>query len=152
MMTGENVLTYKNGKERYYKSASDTLSVDFGKCIGSREAARLNLIECESCYQSLGVPNVETFFGTSPPIWNKLFVLMATVIPQAILQNRVYMDIFARISLPMVRLVDRLVGSKNGEMIATSYYITSYHTISYHTMYSIISQRNTTLQQLLGWM
>jgi len=139
------VLTYKNGKERYYKSASDTLRVDFGEGIGSREVARLNLIECESCYQSLGVPNVETFFGTSPPIWNKLFVLMATVIPQAILQNRVYMDIFARISLPMVRLVDRLVGSKNGEIIATSYYITSYHIIRYHITLCTLSYHNEIL-------
>jgi len=114
-MIGENVLTYEDGKERYCKSASDTISVDFGEGIGSREVARLNLIECESCYQSFKVPNVETFFGTSPPIWNKLFVLMATIIPPSVLQNRVYMDVFARISLPMVRLVDKLVGSKNGE-------------------------------------
>lgn len=114
---GENVLTYKSGKERYFKSATDVMEVDFGEGIGFREVARLNLIECESCYQSLGVPNVETFFGTSPPIWNKLFVLMATLIPQSILQNRRYMDLLARISLPMVRLVDTLVGSKNGNII-----------------------------------
>ena len=112
------MLTYKNGKEQYYKSATNTMSVDFGAGIGIREVARLNLIECESCHQSLKVPNVETFFGTSPPIWNKLFVLMATLIPQSVLQNRGYMDVLAKISLPMVRLVDKLVGSRNGEMVA----------------------------------
>jgi len=113
LILGEDVLTYRNGQPVYYKSATDVRSVDFGQGIGKREVARLNLIECESCHQ-LGIENVETFFGTSPPIWNKLFVLMANLIPQHILKDRQKMDVFARFSLPMVRLVDNLVGSQNG--------------------------------------
>lgn len=115
-MIGEKVLTYKNSIETYYKSASNPIKIDFGNKIGKREVTRLNLIECESCYQSSNkiIPNIETYFGTSPPIWNTLFVLMANIIPQNILQNRNYMNIFAKISLPMVRLVDKFVGARNG--------------------------------------
>ena len=58
--------------------------------------------------------SVETYFGTSPPFWNDLFVLMANIIPQRVLKDRVLMDLLARISLPMVRAVDAFVGSKNG--------------------------------------
>jgi hypothetical protein len=119
LILGEDVLTYVRGKPVYKKSATDSISVDFGKDIGERKVARLNLIECESCYEYLksqGIPkvSVETYFGTSPPFWNDLFVLMANIIPQRVLKDRVLMDLLARISLPMVRAVDAFVGSKNG--------------------------------------
>lgn len=112
LILGEDVLTYVEGKPVYRKSASDSKLVDFGRDIGMRSVARLNLIECESCFH-IGVPNVQTFFGTAPPIWNKLFVLMANLIPQSILKDRQKMDLLGRVSLPMVRAVDLLVGSTN---------------------------------------
>jgi hypothetical protein len=62
-----------------------------------------------------GIDNVETYFGTAPKFWNKLFVLMAKFIPKNILKNPTIMSKFALFSLPMVRLVDTLVGSANGE-------------------------------------
>ena len=37
------------------------------------------------------------------------------IMSYCILQNRVYMRNLAKISLPMVRLVDMFVGSKNGQ-------------------------------------
>ena len=119
LILGEDVLTYVRGEPVYKKSATDSISVHFGKDIGERKVARLNLIECESCHEYLesrGMRNVsvETYFGTSPPFWNDLFVLMANVIPQRVLKDRGLMDLLARISLPMVRTVDAFVGSKNG--------------------------------------
>ena len=113
LILGENVLTYAGGKAVYKVSASDPLTADFGAQIGVRDVARLNLIECESCFVS-GVPSVETFFGTAPPFWNTLFVIMAKLIPQRVLQNRDLMATFALASLPMVRLVDAFVGRTNG--------------------------------------
>eukprot|EP01038_Epipyxis_sp_PR26KG_P013195 gene13195-17682_t len=112
LILGEEVLIYKNGNPIYKKSASDTFTTDFGPIIGFRDVSRLNLIECESCFSS-GVKNVETYFGTAPLIWNKLFVLMANYIPSNILKDRNAMQLFAKISLPLVRLVDTLVGSNN---------------------------------------
>lgn len=115
LILGENVLTYRNGKAVYYKSATDKRIADFGESVGFREVVRLNLIECESCYCS-GVQSVETFFGTAPRFWNTLFVLMANIIPQNILQNRSAMKYFGYLSLPIVRLIDKLVGSANGKI------------------------------------
>ena len=113
LILGEDALVYRDGKPEYLLSASDARYVDFGDQFGLREVVRMNLIECESC-ASTGIKNVETFFGTAPPIWNKLFVLMAQSIPKRFLQDRDLMSKFAEFSLPMVYLVDKLVGSKNG--------------------------------------
>lgn len=113
LILGENVLIYRDGKAEYRKSATDANKIDFGKEFGMREVVRLNLIECESCAVS-GISSVETFFGTAPPFWNTLFVLMANLIPQKVLQNRAVMKALAKFSLPVVRLVDNYVGSKNG--------------------------------------
>jgi saccharopine dehydrogenase-like NADP-dependent oxidoreductase len=114
LILGENVITYVDNNLVYKKSATDKRVVDFGSRIGPRDVARLSLIECESCHLS-GVKSVETYFGTAPPFWNSLFVAMTRIIPQSILQNRELMDVFAAASLPMVRLVDSLVGSTNGD-------------------------------------
>lgn len=113
LILGEDALVYRDGKREYLLSASDSRNVNFGTQFGMREVVRMNLIECESC-ASTGVKNVETFFGTAPPIWNKLFVLMAQSIPKRFLQDRDLMSKFAEFSLPMVYLIDKLVGSKNG--------------------------------------
>lgn len=113
LILGEKVLIYRDGKPEYRKSATDPKTIDFGRGFGRRQVVRLNLIECESCASS-GIPSVETFFGTAPPFWNTLFVYMANLIPQNILQNRAIMAALARFSLPMVRLVDNYVGSRNG--------------------------------------
>jgi hypothetical protein len=43
-----------------------------------------------------------------------MFVWMAKLIPQRVLQRRDLMATFARFSLPAVRVVDTFVGSKNG--------------------------------------
>lgn len=115
LILGEDVLTYEQGQRVYRKSATDNKEIDFGPYVGEREVARLNLIECESCYQSSGgkIPNVSTFFGTAPPFWNKLFAIMANLIPQKALQNREAMEKLATFSMPMIRLIDKFVGSMN---------------------------------------
>ena len=126
LLLGENVLIYNKGNKEYKETATDLQTIDFGDTLGQREVARLNLIECQSCASHLkselqlkknndysGV-NIQTFFGTAPPFWNTLFSLMARIIPQKALQNRNWMEILAIISLPMVRLVDTVVGSANG--------------------------------------
>ena len=126
LLLGELVLTYNKGQKVYKETATELQTIDFGDTLGKREVARLNLIECQSCASHLksqlqlynnndysGI-NVQTFFGTAPPFWNALFALMARIIPQKVLQNRKWMETLAIISLPMVRLVDTLVGSSNG--------------------------------------
>jgi hypothetical protein len=69
----------------------------------------------------LGIDNVETFFGTAPVIWNRLFAAMANLVPQSALKNVDLMNKFALFSLPMVRLVDMLVGCTNGNNCCQCY-------------------------------
>ena len=47
-----------------------------------------------------------------------------------VLQNRVYMRNLAKISLPMVRLVDMFVGSKNGQNYDCMFILPSIYTYS----------------------
>ena len=68
-------------------------------------------------YFFLGIKNVETFFGTAPVVWNRLFTAMANLVPKEALRDRSLMSKFALFSLPMVRLVDMLVGSTNGTYV-----------------------------------
>ena len=118
LLLGENVLTYEQGRQKFYKTATDGITVDFGPGVGLRDVVRLNLIECESCFvaNAARLPDlsVETRFGTAPAFWNRLFALMALVMPQPLLQNRAAMKTLAAVSLPMVRLVDMFVGKTNG--------------------------------------
>ncbi len=76
----------------------------------------MNLIECESSFKSGLAPTVNTKFGTAPPVWNTLFKLRTQLIPQRILHDREQMARLAVFSVPLVRLVDSLVGATNGEM------------------------------------
>ena len=113
LILGEDVLIYEDGARIYRRSASDTRVVKFGDIVGEREVTRLNLIECESNHVCTGVRNVQTYFGTAPPLWNTLFALMASVVPQKILQNREWMEKLAVFSMPMIRFIDSFVGSTN---------------------------------------
>ena len=119
LLLGEDVQVYRDGQIEFRKTSTDPVTVDFGP-LGKRTICRLNLIECESCAVYLSTKgrtggfNVETRFGTAPAIWNRLFAVMAKLVPQHLLQNRRAMNWFAAVSLPMVRLVDSLVGSQNG--------------------------------------
>jgi hypothetical protein len=113
LILGEDVLTYINDKPFYQKSAADSKSSNFGEALGDKDVCRMNLIEVESCHAS-GIANVDAFFGTAPKIWNTLFKAMALFFPQSLLRNRSAMNALGIISLPLVRLVDKLVGSSNG--------------------------------------
>lgn len=64
--------------------------------------------EAYSCSRTLGVPNVCTSFGTAPNYWNYLLAGM-TLLPKWVLRDRGLMQGLARVSEPVVRLVDRLV-------------------------------------------
>ena len=116
LILGEDVLTYHDGVPVYIKTGKYTQKVDFGPAIGEREVICMNLIECESAYQARLAKTINTKFGTAPPMWNTLFLFMAKLTPQKILQNRKLMSRFASFSLPMVRMVDQLVGAANGKL------------------------------------
>lgn len=108
LILSESVLAFVNGQERRYAPASDFRTVDFGPGVGPRQIFRMNLLEAYSCFRCLGVPNCATSFGTAPDFWNYLLKGM-TFLPKALLRDRAAMQVLARVSEPLVRVVDTLV-------------------------------------------
>ncbi|CAN0466567.1 unnamed protein product [Ascophyllum nodosum] len=108
----EKVLGFKNGEEVFHEPASGFRKVDFGGSIGEKTVFRMNLIESFTCNRVLGIPNISTYFGTSPEPWNYLLKGM-TLLPDSIMGNRDLMQALAEFSEPLVRLTDKLVGATN---------------------------------------
>lgn len=112
MILSEKVLAFVDGKKKYFWPASDFTTVDFKQGIGRRQVFRMNLLEAFSCNKVLGIPNVATYFGTAPDIWNYLLKGM-TFLPTKLLRDRKAMQALALVSEPVVRIIDKLVGSTN---------------------------------------
>ncbi|CAM9170893.1 unnamed protein product [Ectocarpus sp. 6 AP-2014] len=108
----EKVLGFKDGNEIFHEPASGFKKVDFGQSIGEKTVFRMNLIESFTCNQVLGIPNISTYFGTSPEPWNYLLKGM-TLLPDSIMGNRDLMQALAEFSEPLVRITDKLVGATN---------------------------------------
>eukprot|EP00752_Nemacystus_decipiens_P007293 g6525.t2 len=108
----EKVLGFKEGKQVFHEPASGFKKVDFGESVGEKTVFRMNLIESFTCNQVLGVPNISTYFGTSPEPWNYLLKGM-TLLPESIMGNRDLMQALAEFSEPLVRITDMLVGATN---------------------------------------
>lgn len=112
LLLAEPSLWIRDGKEEYVDAWTIPNRVDFGSDVGERNVFNLDEPEVYMIREHCRVPNVRSSFGTSPEIWNGLFGLLR-FIPASILANRDLMQKFAAFSLPIVRLVDTLVGSTN---------------------------------------
>ena len=64
-----------------YFQASDKRLVDFGPTIGQREVVRLNLIECESCFQSSHSTSSTTPSTTTSSSTNQQPLTPSTTLP-----------------------------------------------------------------------
>eukprot|EP00612_Vaucheria_litorea_P000162 CAMPEP_0171451642 /NCGR_PEP_ID=MMETSP0945-20130129/67_1 /TAXON_ID=109269 /ORGANISM="Vaucheria litorea, Strain CCMP2940" /LENGTH=407 /DNA_ID=CAMNT_0011976147 /DNA_START=104 /DNA_END=1323 /DNA_ORIENTATION=+ len=117
LILAERVLCFKENVPLYHNPASDFKKVNFGEALGDKTVFRMNLIEARTCNEVLNIPNIDTFFGTAPEIWNHLLALVA-VLPRKWLRNRNLMQSFAKFSEPIVRLTDKLVGSTNAMKVS----------------------------------
>lgn len=90
----------------------DYSRVNFGKVIGDRDIAPLNLLETASVHDNLGVGSVQSLFGTAPNFWNALLGMMAQL-PPSILANEELMRNLSVFSMPIVRAVDSFAGATN---------------------------------------
>eukprot|EP00466_Bigelowiella_natans_P014870 jgi/Bigna1/126155/aug1.2_g863 len=108
----EPVRVMDGGRQRTKPPWSSNKNVDFGPHVGIKPTYLLDQPEVIMCGESLDVPNVESRFGTAPGMWNELFKAIA-VLPASLLSNRDLMQKFAVFSLPIVQIVDALVGSTN---------------------------------------
>ena len=93
----------------------DPRVVDFGGPL-PREGTTvwtLDNPETETVHRALGTPNISSRFATAPQIWNLLFLATRLLVPARLLANRGFAMGIAKFSMPVIRFVDKLVGSRN---------------------------------------
>ena len=112
LLCGEDVILYENGEKVKAEPASNRKVVDFGKGVGKREVFLYNLPEVQSTHDVFNVPTVKARFGTSPGIWNAAMVAMARALPKDVLESKETMQNLATFTMPIVKLVDLIVGEK----------------------------------------
>lgn len=112
LILAEEALTIVKGRRKPVRAMVGYEDIDFGKIVGPKPVAPLNLLETASIHDILGVGNVKALFGTAPGFWNTLLGLMAQL-PSSLLANEEIMTKLAIFSLPIVRLVDYFAGATN---------------------------------------
>jgi hypothetical protein len=112
LILAERALTIVRGRRIPVPPMTGYATVDFGKTVGNRDVAFLNLLETASLHDNLRVGNVACRFGTAPNFWNALLGGMAKL-PTSWLQNEELMRNLSVFSLPIVRLVDAYAGATN---------------------------------------
>jgi short subunit dehydrogenase-like uncharacterized protein len=112
MLCGEDVESWENGAPVTSRPATQRKVVDFGKKCGKREVFMYNLPETRSAREVFGAETVKTRFGTSPGVWNLAMSVMSAVVPKETLANRETAATLARLTAPLVRAVDALVGER----------------------------------------
>lgn len=112
LILAEEALTVVKGRRKPVRAMVGYEDIDFGKIVGTKPVAPLNLLETASVHDVLGVGNVKALFGTAPGFWNTLLGMMAQL-PPSLLANEEIMTKLAIFSLPIVRLVDYFAGATN---------------------------------------
>jgi len=119
LILAEKALKIENGRRRPVQAMKDYEKVNFGKIVGDKDVAPLNLLETASIHDALGVGNTRALFGTAPSFWNGLLGLMAQL-PSDLLSNENLMSKLAVFSLPIVRAVDYFAGATNAMRVDIS--------------------------------
>ena len=127
LLLATQALTYIKGKRADIEPWTQMKDVDFGGTIGIRPVWLLDNPDVPStelymkCHNNnhenkkidnVHVMNCSSRFGTAPLFWNYLFGAMKAL-PRSLLYNRNAMQNFALFSEPIIRFVDKLVGSTN---------------------------------------
>lgn len=112
LLAGEEVVAFKDGKAVRLPPISNRRVVDFGPGVGRKSVWLYSLPEVASGYSVFGVPSISARFGTEPDFWNWAMWLLARVVPNDALANRKTIDVLAKLTDPLVRAVDVVVGEK----------------------------------------
>jgi len=109
-------ITFFNGLRKDVEPWTEMREVDFGNGVGNRPVWLLDNpdVPTTALYVTKGKksPNCSSRFGTAPLFWNYLFGAMKAL-PRSLLYNRDAMQNFSLFSEPIIRLVDKLVGTTN---------------------------------------
>jgi len=112
LLLATEVITYVDGVQVSKEPWTERRVADFGGGIGERECYLLDNPDVPTSAEALGVANAASRFGTTPTFWNSLFGGMKAI-PQSLLADRGKMQGFALFSMPIIRIVDALVGATN---------------------------------------
>lgn len=107
-----DVAAYVDGRLVAKEPWTERREVDFGEGVGSQECFLLDNPDVPTCAEALGVAHACSRFGTAPRFWNRLFGGMK-LLPKRLLADRGAMQALAVFSMPIIRVVDRLVGATN---------------------------------------
>lgn len=120
LILAEKALTIVRGRRRLVNAMETYSTVNFGRIVGSRDVAPLNLLETASIHDTLGVGSTQSLFGTAPNFWNALLGFMAKL-PADLLANEDIMRKLSVFSLPVVRVVDYFAGATNAMRCDVTY-------------------------------
>eukprot|EP00186_Timspurckia_oligopyrenoides_P000858 CAMPEP_0182445920 /NCGR_PEP_ID=MMETSP1172-20130603/3869_1 /TAXON_ID=708627 /ORGANISM="Timspurckia oligopyrenoides, Strain CCMP3278" /LENGTH=464 /DNA_ID=CAMNT_0024641757 /DNA_START=162 /DNA_END=1557 /DNA_ORIENTATION=+ len=122
LLLGEPALVYESDKVEYKQAASQLKTVEFNGVDEQsgepfeQDVYVLNLPEVYSLYEYYKkenvLSNVIARFATAPEYWNWLIRLTPKIIPRKILQNQKIAKQMSKVSLPFVRYIDSLCGSR----------------------------------------
>ena len=112
LLLATKVLTYRDGMLTPKEPWTERRLVDFGVGVGRHACFLLDNPDVPTTVEALAVANCASRFGTAPAVWNSLFAAMK-LLPSDWLLNRAAMQGLAVVSMPVIRLVDKLVGATN---------------------------------------
>jgi len=112
LLLASRVLTYVDDRLTFKEPWTERRVVDFGAGVGSHACFLLDNPDVPTTVEALAVANCASRFGTAPGIWNSLFAAMK-LLPSDVLVNRAAMQGLALFSMPIIRVVDKLVGATN---------------------------------------
>lgn len=110
-------LTFQGGVESLKEPWSEPRKIAFAGVEGMKTVRLLDNPDVFTLHAALGVPFVESRFGTAPALWNWLFGAMRAIVPPTVLSNRSLMQTLSIFSLPVIRAVDALVGATNAMVV-----------------------------------
>ena len=112
LLLATEAMVYVDGKLVAKEPWTERRVSDFGPGIGERECFLLDNPDVCSVAEALNIANCASRFGSTPSIWNTLFGAMKAL-PRELLYDRSAMQVLAIVSMPVIRMVDALVGKTN---------------------------------------
>mmetsp|Transcript_758 Transcript_758/g.1095 ORF Transcript_758/g.1095 Transcript_758/m.1095 type:complete len:453 (-) Transcript_758:28-1386(-) len=119
----QNALTIANGKELELEpwTEPEAKKVDFKGLQGVKTVRLLDNPDVFTLYNSVShINSLSSRFATAPGLWNQLFGAMKALVPRDILSNTDLMQKLSIFSLPIIRVVDTLVGATNAMRVDVS--------------------------------
>ena len=102
LLAGTRAAAWSEGARVSARPWSQARSVDFGRGVGTRSVALIDLPEVEAAATCLGVPSVSARFGIAPAVFNLAMAVFAAAAPRAWVTDR---ETAARVGAALAPLI-----------------------------------------------